>query len=148
MSESTEIEFLVHPRQVNKGKLILVVSPLDENGQPTRECSYFTAPKTFYFAGWICKATGEVDPDTGRINTLATNAISSVRQYEPEYWQMKVQDEANARGVKLQNDAKKATTATLLDECLAPIQKAMAGTNAQGRAALIGLVIQRLTKGH
>lgn len=141
-----EIEFLVLPREHRQGKLILVVCPLDEQGEPRYDQrSYFNAPKSFYSVGWICKSEGTLDPDNGGIQSLVCNHINPIKPFDKDYVQIKLQDEAAKQAATLHKKAKKSTL-DLIDEAIAPIAEAMLKTNHQGRTALLTLTIQRLMR--
>lgn len=144
--ERVEIEFLVMPRENRQGKLILVVCPLDEQGEPRYEQrSYFNAPKSFNAIGWICKSEGTLDPDTGGIQSLVCNQIEPIKPFDKDYVQYKLQDSAATHAAALHRKSK-TSTLDLIDETIAPIAEAMLKTNSQGRTALLTLTMQRLMR--
>lgn len=146
MSERIEVEFLVLPREARQGKLILVVCPLDEQGEPRYDHkSYFNAPKGFTAIGWICKSEGTVNPDTGGINSLVCNEIVPLRTYDKDYVQFKLRDEAAKTAAAMHRKAS-SRTVDMIDTALEPIIEAMRKTNHQGRTALLTLVVQQLMR--
>lgn len=145
-TERVEVEFLVLPREARQGKLILVVCPLDEQGEPRYEQrSYFNAPKSFNAIGWICKSEGTLDPDTGGIQSLVCNDIKPVRTFDKDYVEFKLRDEAAKTTAAMHRKAN-SKTLDLVDAAIEPIAQAMRKTNHQGRTALLTLTIQQLMR--
>lgn len=98
--------------------------------------------------GWVHSTVGIISSTTGRVKRISISGASPVRPHPEENFI--IEHRALSRAAETEKamlkKAKEKTLVNQIDALVEPIRNAMDKTNSAGRAAIMALVIQRLTR--
>ncbi|HAV1412770.1 hypothetical protein P3521_03570 [Vibrio parahaemolyticus] len=154
MSEPVEkenvITFFYMGERLNGDQLVAVVCPIvDGHPQPSKRTLFKKArSKGRLSTGWIHTTSGDLNPDSGEIESISLSSSIPVRPYQQNGLdqEMRLLERSAQTEVAMFKKAKEHTLNNQIDELVKPIRKAMNRTNHAGRSAILAMVIERLTK--
>ncbi|MEZ8959535.1 hypothetical protein AB6E94_19135 [Vibrio lentus] len=148
--EEETITYAYMGERLNGTTLVALVCPLVNGELLTDNYSLFKKPRSKgrLSTGWIHSGTGSIDPTTNEIVSISFSDALPIRPhilggFDREMSTLERSAQTQAAMLK---KAKERTINTHIDELVKPIRKAMDKTNHAGRAAILALVIERLTK--
>lgn len=145
-----EMTFVYMGERLSNGKLYVCACPIVEGVALTSMTAFFSgAKKTNLSIGWVHGSTGEINKETGEINSINFGNAFPIREYigKPDFAEAMRIKTAEARTQKAMiTKAKDDTFTKDLRKRLAPIKRAMNKTNHDGKSALLALVIKELTR--
>lgn len=146
-TKAKRVNFLLMYRVFDREgrKLFIKVCPVIDGVPELEKASLFKAPKYTPSPSWTCTGLGTIAPD-GTIDSLSTGDIRPVNEWFANSTEYRLKDQLARDEHRLYIAASKESNLEVIDRTLAPIKRLYDTTNATGKAALIALVINRLTK--
>ncbi|BAV81121.1 hypothetical protein [Vibrio phage CKB-S2] len=148
-AENNQITFVYMGERLVQGAMYACVCPVVEGIALTSNYSLFkTKRRSMLITGWVHSAEGEKD-ENQQVTKIIFDTVQAIReQVLPSGFaeQMRLEQQEDRTKKAMIDKAKKDTATQDIRGMLAPIRRAMNKTNHQGRAALLALVIQELTR--
>lgn len=143
-------EFVYLGERLVNGKLYVCVCPFVEGVAPTSKKTYFKqARRSMLFVGWAHKTTGEISGESKEISTINFSRVSALHEVvAPRGFASEMRMEQQQHRTRKNMEAKARSDAITkdIDALVRSIRSAMNKTNHAGKAAIMALVIERLTK--
>ncbi|ANO57571.1 hypothetical protein [Vibrio phage vB_VhaS-a] len=145
--DAERVNFLLMYRvfDLETRKLFIKVCPMVEGKPQPERATLFKAPKYTASVSWVYTALGTMS-ESGTIDSLSTGDMRPVNQWHQTYDDYRLRDQLARDEHRLYAAASKESNLEVIDRTLAPIKRLYNLTSATGKAALIALVINRLTK--
>lgn len=150
VAEEKPIIYAYMGERLNGSTLVAMVCPVVDGEPLTSHYTLFKKPRSKgrLSTGWIHSGSGTIDPDSNEIDTVSFADAVPVKPYTTDGFDREMlilEREAQTQAAMFKR-AKVRPLNSHIDELVKPIRKAMNKTNHAGRAAILAMVIERLTK--
>ncbi|EPO2911716.1 hypothetical protein ACT7TL_003276 [Vibrio cholerae] len=150
VAEEQTITYAYLGERLNGSVLVSMVCPVVDGKPLVNNYTLFKKPRSKgrLSTGWIHSGSGTINVDTNEINTICFSDAVPIRPCTVDGFEREMlilEKEAQTQAVMFKK-AKERPLNSHIDELVKPIRKAMNKTNHAGRAAILAMVIERLTK--
>lgn len=150
VEENKPISYVYMGERLNGSILVAMVCPVIDGQVYESKRTLFKKPRSKgrLSTGWIHSGTGSINPDTNEIETISFGDALPIRPYTENGFdkQMLILERESQTQATMLKKSKEQSLTSHIDELVKPIRKAMNKTNHAGRAAILAMVIERLTK--
>lgn len=150
VKEDKTIVYAYMGERLNGSTLVAMVCPVIDGNPLINRFTLFKKPRSKgrLTTGWLHSGTGLLNPDTNEIESISFSDPVPIRPLTIDGFDMQMlilEREAQTQAIMLKK-SKERPLSSHIDELVKPIRKAMNKTNHAGRAAILAMVIERLTK--
>ncbi|NGZ66303.1 hypothetical protein G6Z92_04785 [Vibrio aestuarianus subsp. cardii] len=150
VTEDKTITYAYMGERLNGAMLVAMVCPVIDGRPWESHCTLFKKPRSKgrLSTGWIHSGTGTINPDTNEIESISFSDAVPIRPHTTNGFdrEMSILERQAQTQATMFKKAKEKSLNSHIDELVKPIRKAMNKTNHAGRAAILAMVIERLTK--
>ncbi|HDY7429377.1 hypothetical protein [Vibrio vulnificus] len=150
ITEDKTISYVYMGERLNGTNLVAMVCPVVDGLVLANKYTLFKKPRSKgrLSTGWIHSGSGTINPDSNEIESISFSDAVPIRPHNENGFDREMlilEREAQTQATMLKKSKERPLTSHI-DELVKPIRKAMNKTNHAGRAAILAMVIERLTK--